>query len=333
MIEAVTAASQVDTSPPPPIDNATLPVITEKPSSSGSHAELDVDWGLGFAKAGDGKVTLSSLAFAVSSRVQSGLDLHQLNIILKVDVQGTIEAVRQALQMLPQENVTLKFLLQVTGDISSSDVDLAFASKAIVLGFNVKAPGSVKSYADNKGVAIRLYRVIYDLIDDVRKAMEGLLEPVEEQVKIGAAEVRAIFSSGSGRVAGCMVSEGKVVKDCGIRVLRNGKTVYVGILNSLRRVKEMVKEAVLPLRGKILNIERKDEAAMYKNEEIQNLILGLGLGVKGEDFKKEALRYHKIIILTDADVDDAHIRTLLLTFFFRYQMGELVHKAKLYRTN
>ncbi|KAG2687365.1 hypothetical protein I3843_09G048800 [Carya illinoinensis] len=78
-------------------------------------------------------------------------------------------------------------------------------------------------------------------------------------------------------------------------------------------------QAILPLRGKILNIERKDEAAMYKNEEIQNLILGLGLGVKGEDFKKEALRYHKIIILTDADVDGAHIRTLLLTFFFRYQ--------------
>ncbi|XP_021623341.1 DNA gyrase subunit B, chloroplastic/mitochondrial isoform X2 [Manihot esculenta] len=78
-------------------------------------------------------------------------------------------------------------------------------------------------------------------------------------------------------------------------------------------------QAILPLRGKILNIERKDEAAMYKNEEIQNLILGLGLGVKGEDFKKDALRYHKIIILTDADVDGAHIRTLLLTFFFRYQ--------------
>ncbi|XXG77334.1 hypothetical protein AAC387_Pa08g1506 [Persea americana] len=78
-------------------------------------------------------------------------------------------------------------------------------------------------------------------------------------------------------------------------------------------------QAILPLRGKILNIERKDEAAMYKNEEIQNLILGLGLGVKGEDFKKEGLRYHKIIILTDADVDGAHIRTLLLTFFFRYQ--------------
>lgn len=81
--------------------------------------------------------------------------------------------------MLPQDNVTLKFLLQATGDVSSSDVDLAIASKAIIMGFNVKAPGSVKSYAENKGVEIRLYKVIYDLIDDVRNAMEGLLEPVE----------------------------------------------------------------------------------------------------------------------------------------------------------
>ncbi|KAF8024451.1 hypothetical protein BT93_F1586 [Corymbia citriodora subsp. variegata] len=194
------------------------------------------------AKAGDGKVTLSSLASAVSSGKLSGLDLHQLNIIMKVDVQGSIEAIRQALQVLPQDNVTLKFLLQAPGDISTSDVDLAVASKAIIIGFNVKAPGSVKSYADNKGVEIRLYRVIYELIDDVRNAMEGLLEPAEEQETIGSAEVRAIFSSGSGRIAGCMVTEGKLVKGCGIRVVRKGKTAYVGILDSLRRVKEIVKE-------------------------------------------------------------------------------------------
>ncbi|XP_043689991.1 translation initiation factor IF-2, chloroplastic [Telopea speciosissima] len=194
------------------------------------------------AKAGDGKVTLSSYASAFSAGKLSGVDLHQMNIVMKADVQGTIEAIRQALQVLPQHNVTLKFLLQATGDVSASDVDLAVASKAIILGFNVKAPGSVKSYADNKGVEIRLYRVIYDLIDDMRNAMEGLLEPVEEQVPIGAAEVRATFSSGSGRVAGCMVSEGKVVKGCGVRIIRNGKTVHVGIVDSLRRVKELVKE-------------------------------------------------------------------------------------------
>ncbi|KAF2314473.1 hypothetical protein GH714_026801 [Hevea brasiliensis] len=194
------------------------------------------------AKAGDGKVTLSSLASAVSSGTLSGLDLHQLNIIMKVDVQGSIEAVRQALQVLPQDNVTLKFLLQATGDVSTSDVDLAIASEAIILGFNVKAPGSVKSYAENKGVEIRLYRVIYDLIDDVRNAMEGLLEPVEEQETIGSAEVRAVFGSGSGRVAGCMVTDGKVMKGCGIKVIRNKKIVHVGVLDSLRRVKEIVKE-------------------------------------------------------------------------------------------
>ncbi|XWS10715.1 hypothetical protein CRYUN_Cryun38cG0021500 [Craigia yunnanensis] len=194
------------------------------------------------AKAGDGKITLSSLASAVSAGKLSGIDLHQLNIILKVDLQGSIEAVRQALQVLPQVNVTLKFLLEATGDVSTSDVDLAVASKAIILGFNVKTSGSVKSYAENKGVEIRLYRVIYELIDDMRNAMEGLLEPVEDQVPIGSAEVRAVFSSGSGRVAGCMVKEGKVVKGCRIRVFRNSRTVHVGVLDSLRRVKENVKE-------------------------------------------------------------------------------------------
>lgn len=194
------------------------------------------------AKAEDGKVTLSSFASAVSSRTHTGLDLHQLVIILKVDLQGSIEAIRQALQVLPQDNVTMKFLMQAAGDVTKSDVDLAVASKAIIFGFNVKAPGSVKSYADNKGVEIRLYKVIYELIDDVRTAMEGLLETVEDQVPIGLVEVRAVFSSGSGRIAGCMVTEGKVVKDCGIRVLRKGRTVYVGVLNSLRRIKEAVKE-------------------------------------------------------------------------------------------
>ncbi|XP_078437421.1 translation initiation factor 2, small GTP-binding protein [Wolffia australiana] len=194
------------------------------------------------AKGGEGKVTLSSIASAISASGQSGLDRHQLNIVLKVDLQGSIEAVRQAIQALPQDNVILKFLLQASGDVTSSDVDLAVAAEGIIIGFNVKAAGSVKSHADRNNVEIRLYRVIYDLVDDLRKAMEGLLEPVEEQVPIGTVEVRKVFSSGSGRVAGCMVTEGKAVKGCGIRVLRRGKLVYEGVLDSLRRVKEEVKE-------------------------------------------------------------------------------------------
>ncbi|KAK1304273.1 hypothetical protein QJS10_CPB11g01856 [Acorus calamus] len=194
------------------------------------------------AKAGEGKVTLSSIASTVSAGKQSGLDRHQLNIILKVDVQGSIEAIRQALQVLPQENVSLKFLLQAPGDVGTSDVDLAFASKAVIFGFNVKVPGSVRSHADGLGVEIRLYKVIYELLDDMRGAMEGLLDPVEEQVSIGNAEVRAVFSSGSGRFAGCMVREGKFMEGCGVRIIRKGKAVYTGKLDSLRRVKETVKE-------------------------------------------------------------------------------------------
>lgn len=194
------------------------------------------------AKAGEGKVTLSSIAASVSSGNQAGIDTHGLNVILKVDFQGSIEAIRQAIEALPQENVSLRFLLQAPGDVSVSDVDLAVASEGIVFGFNVKAPGSVKKYAKQKSVEIRLYKVIYDLIDDLRNAMEGLLDLAEEEVPLGSAKVRAVFSSGSGKAAGCMVTTGKVVEDCNVRVLRKGKEVYVGTLDSLRRVKETVKE-------------------------------------------------------------------------------------------
>uniref|UniRef100_A0A453RW23 Translation initiation factor IF-2, chloroplastic n=1 Tax=Aegilops tauschii subsp. strangulata TaxID=200361 RepID=A0A453RW23_AEGTS len=194
------------------------------------------------AKAGEGKVTLSSIAASISSGNQVGIDTHGLNIILKVDFQGSIEAIRQAIQALPQENVSLRFLLQAPGDVSLSDVDLAVASEGIVFGFNVKAPGSVKKYAKQKSVEIRLYKVIYDLIDDLRNAMEGLLDLAEEEVPLGSAKVRAVFSSGSGKAAGCMVTTGKVVEGCNVRVLRKGKEVYVGTLDSLRRVKETVKE-------------------------------------------------------------------------------------------
>lgn len=194
------------------------------------------------AKAGEGKVTLSSLANAVAQRNETGVERHQLNIVLKVDLQGSVEAIRDALEVLPQDSVYLRFLMQAVGDISASDVDLARASEAIIVGFNVGVPTAVQAHAENRNVEIRLYRVIYELVDDMRKAMEGLLELAEEQVPIGAAEVRAIFSSGSGRAAGCMVSEGKLVKGCGVRVVRKGKAVYIGKLDSLRRVKEVVKE-------------------------------------------------------------------------------------------
>ncbi|BBN05050.1 translation initiation factor IF-2 [Marchantia polymorpha subsp. ruderalis] len=198
-------------------------------------------------RAGEGKVTLASLANAVAAGQESGTEHHQLNIILKVDVQGSVEAIREALQELPQDTVGLRFLLQSAGEVSASDVDLAIASQAIVIAFNVGVPSAIQSMAEKEGVEIREYNVIYELLDDMRKAMEGLLEVVTEQIPIGQADVRAVFGSGSGRVAGCMVTEGKLVKGCGVRVMRGNNAVYTGTLDSLKRVKELAKEVAAGL--------------------------------------------------------------------------------------
>ncbi|KAJ3679371.1 hypothetical protein LUZ60_017382 [Juncus effusus] len=210
------------------------------------------------AKTGQVKASLSTLASRVLSGKTAGLDRHQLNIVLKVDVQGSIEAIRHSVQGLPQENVNIKFVLQAPGDVSTSDVDLAAAAEAVVLGFNVKVPGPVKTHAEKNNVEIRLYKVIYDMIDGLRNAMEGLLDLAEEQVPIGLAEVQAVFSRGSGKVAGCMISEGKIKKDSTVNVLRNGKKIYTGKVDSLRRVKEDVKEVGVGLECGI-GVENFDE--------------------------------------------------------------------------
>ncbi|CAI7770635.1 unnamed protein product [Closterium sp. NIES-53] len=161
--------------------------------------------------------------------------------------QGAVEAIREALAALPQDTVSLRFLLQAAGDVALSDIDLAIASEAVVLAFNVSMPPAVEAAAEEKGVEVRTYRVIYDLIDDVRKAMEGLLDSVEERTPLGSAEVRAVFGAGSSKVAGVMVTEGKLVKGCGVAVIRGKKEVYSGTLTSLRRVKELAKEVVAGL--------------------------------------------------------------------------------------
>lgn len=194
------------------------------------------------AQPGEAQVTLSSLGIAITEGKGIGSNRHQLNIILKVDVQGSVAAIREALETLPQDTVNLRFLMQAVGDISVSDVNLASASEAIVLGFNVRVLAAAQAQAESQSVEIRMYKVVYELVDEMRKAMEGLLKPVEDQVPIGSAEVRAVFNNGSGHAAGCMVTEGKVVKGCGVRVVRKGKVVHTATLDSLRRVKEVVKE-------------------------------------------------------------------------------------------
>ncbi|MFH1710081.1 MAG: translation initiation factor IF-2 [bacterium] len=166
-----------------------------------------------------------------------------LNIILKADVQGSIEAIKSLLQNLTTADVRVNIIHNAAGGISESDVMLALASKAIIIGFNVSYEGGAKLLADDKGVDTRLYNIIYKVADDVKAAMTGLLEPVKEEVILGHAMVKALFKySKVGVIAGCIVKDGKIQRGAYIRVLREGKQLYEGRLDSLKRFKEDAKE-------------------------------------------------------------------------------------------
>ncbi|MGB3308507.1 MAG: translation initiation factor IF-2 [Nodosilinea sp.] len=183
------------------------------------------------------RVTLNT----ISAQVQEG-DLKDLNLLLKADVQGSIEAILAALQQLPQNEVQIRVLLAAPGEISETDVDLAAASGAVIIGFNTTlAPGARQS-ADRQGVDVRDYEVIYNLLDDIQGAMEGLLEPEMVEEPLGQVEVRAVFPVRKGAVAGCYVLSGKVTRNCNLRVVRGGEVVYTGKLDSLKRMKEDVKD-------------------------------------------------------------------------------------------
>ncbi|MEO1401091.1 MAG: translation initiation factor IF-2 [Cyanobacteria bacterium J06635_1] len=183
------------------------------------------------------RVTLNSL----SAQAQEG-DLKELNLILKADVQGSVEAILASLQQLPQNEVQIRVLMAAPGEISETDVDLAAASSAVIVGFNTTlAPGARQS-ADRLGVDIRDYDIIYKLLEDIEGAMEGLLEPEMVEEDLGEVEVRAVFPVRRGTVAGCYVLSGKVTRNCKIRVMRSGEQVYEGNLDSLKRMKDDVKE-------------------------------------------------------------------------------------------
>jgi translation initiation factor IF-2 len=168
-----------------------------------------------------------------------------LNLILKADVQGSIEALSEALGRLSTEAVRVKILHASVGAINESDCMLASASEAIILGFNVKSEPSAQSVADQEKIDIRLYNVIYDALEDVRKAMEGMLEPIYEKRLMGKAKVIQIFTiSRVGVVAGSMVSEGKILRGSKAHVVREGKTIFEGEISSLKRIKDDVKEVV-----------------------------------------------------------------------------------------
>jgi len=184
-----------------------------------------------------GRVTLTTL----SAQAQEG-DLKELNLILKGDVQGSVEAIVGALKQIPQNEVQIRMLLSTAGEVTETDIDLAAASNAVIIAFNTTFASGARQAADEAGIDVREYNIIYKLLEDIQGALEGLLEPELVEESLGIAEVRAVFPVGRGAVAGCYVQSGKLVRNCKVRVRRNSKIVYDGSLDSLKRMKEDVRD-------------------------------------------------------------------------------------------
>jgi translation initiation factor IF-2 len=183
------------------------------------------------------RVTLNSL----SAKAQEG-ELKELNLILKADVQGSVEAILGSLRQLPQNEVQVRVLLSAAGEITETDVDLAAASGAVIIGFNTTLASGARAASDEAGVDVREYNIIYALLSDIQGAMEGLLDPEQVEEPLGQVEVRAVFQAGRGNIAGCYVLSGKALRNCSIRVMRKGQLVFEGTLDSLKRVKDDVRE-------------------------------------------------------------------------------------------
>ena len=176
------------------------------------------------------------------SQIKAG-NVKELPIIVKADVQGSVEAVKQSLVKLSNEEVVVKVIHGGVGAINESDVNLAAASSAIIIGFNVRPDVTAKSIAEREKVDVRLYKVIYQAIEDVEAAMKGMLDPVFEEKVIGHAVVRQTFkASGVGTIAGSYVTDGKFQRGCSCRITREGEQLFDGALASLKRFKDDVKE-------------------------------------------------------------------------------------------
>jgi translation initiation factor IF-2 len=178
----------------------------------------------------------------VFARAQEG-EIKALNIVLKADVVGSLEALQDELAKVPQERVAIDVIHSQTGGINESDVMLASASDAIVIGFNVRPLADARRAAEREGVDVRTYSVIYKITEDLRNAMEGMLEAIEVEETIGEAEVKQTFKASKvGRIAGCVVNEGRVSREASVRLIREGTVIWTGRLASLRRFKENVQE-------------------------------------------------------------------------------------------
>ncbi|MGI6120187.1 MAG: translation initiation factor IF-2, partial [Desulfosporosinus sp.] len=219
------------------------------------------------------KVSLEDLF----EKIKEG-EIKELNIIIKADVQGSVEALRQSLVQLSTSEVRVNPIHGGVGAINKNDIMLASASNAIVIGFNVRPDSNAKSTAELEGVDIRLYRVIYDAIEDVKAAMAGLLDPTFKEVELGKVEVRAVFKVlKAGTVAGCMVTEGKIVRSARVRIIRNSVVIHEGVMESLRRFKDDVKEVAEGFEcgigiEKFNDIKEGDIIEAYMMEEVQRTL-------------------------------------------------------------
>lgn len=202
-------------------------------------------------------------------------DIKELNLIIKADVQGSVEALVSSFMKIDVEGVKVKIIHTGVGAITESDISLAAASNAIVIGFNVRPDANAKRLAEEEGVEIRLHRIIYKAIEEIESAMKGLLDPEYEEKVIGQAEVRQVIKiSKVGTIAGCYVLDGKVSRDSSVRVIRDGVVVYEGELASLRRYKDDVKEVVKGLEcgmqvKNFNDIKEGDIIEAYVMEEIE----------------------------------------------------------------
>lgn len=207
------------------------------------------------------------------SQIQSG-NVKELDLIVKADVQGSVEAVKQSLEKLSNEEVVVKIIHGGVGAINESDVILASASNAIIIGFNVRPDVTAKATAEREGVDVRLYKVIYNAIEDVEAAMKGMLDPIFEEKILGHAEVRQIFkASGIGNIAGSYILDGTFERGCKVRLMREGKQIFDGDLASLKRFKDDVKEVRSGYEcGLVLDgfndIQEFDQIEAYKMVEV-----------------------------------------------------------------
>jgi len=209
----------------------------------------------------------------IYTRINTG-EVKELNLIIKADVQGSIEAVRSSLERLDDDRVKVRILHAGSGTITESDVLLASASKAIIVGFTTSTQPGVERLAEREGVEIRHYDIIYHLIEDIEKALKGILASAYTDVLMGHAEIRAIFSMGRrGKIAGCMVTDGRISRSAQVRVLRNGQVVHEGSISSLRHFKDEVNEMATGFEcgvglGSYSDFQEGDVLETYRRERV-----------------------------------------------------------------